>query len=217
MADTKKKWKVILYNCSNGCNNSDFNPGCDESLIIVKIDIDIAITFGSLKFKCPRCGIENVQIPYIEAVIPIEDGKDFYIGSTIYSKEAVDVTKSVIRIKIEDTIFKLRELKTKTIPEMEALIEGLRKFEVYEPPCKNPCDVYKRNACILHNRCKGYLHELPCGVTCFTYNTYWAYTSNTKNDNPMLNSIRKYGWRLEACATCDKSYKPVHYIRKDTK
>ena len=54
------KWIIVDFDCNNGCNNTQYNPGCDESCIRIKIDAEMSEKFDLcnkyMKMSCPRCG-----------------------------------------------------------------------------------------------------------------------------------------------------------------
>jgi hypothetical protein len=54
------KWIVVDFDCQHGCNNDQYNPGCDESCIRIKIDAELSEKFDlfrkHMKMPCPRCG-----------------------------------------------------------------------------------------------------------------------------------------------------------------
>ncbi len=55
-----ERWIVVDFDCWHGCNNPEFNPGCDESCIRIRINQEMNdefCLFGKyMKMPCPRCG-----------------------------------------------------------------------------------------------------------------------------------------------------------------
>lgn len=54
------EWIIVDFDCQDGCNNPEYNPGCDESCIRIKIDAEMSEKFDLfnkyMKIPCPRCG-----------------------------------------------------------------------------------------------------------------------------------------------------------------
>jgi len=53
-----KKWIVVDFDCYHGCNNPEFNPGCDESSIRIKVDAELSEEYGLfekyMEIPCPK-------------------------------------------------------------------------------------------------------------------------------------------------------------------
>ncbi|KKM83853.1 hypothetical protein LCGC14_1305060 [marine sediment metagenome] len=58
-------WTIVDFDCWHGCNNPEFNPGCDESSIRIKINEEMDDKFRLfdkyMEVPCPRCGKVGVQ------------------------------------------------------------------------------------------------------------------------------------------------------------
>lgn len=130
MADKLRKWIVVDFDCNNGCNNPEFNPGCDETPIRIKIDAELSEKYSLfqkyMEIPCPRCGKvgEQKRCGWWEA----SDNEKLmsYDKSIFYPRDVQDYTKEMMVAKgteLEAEITRIDEQKANLggmIQEIEA-------------------------------------------------------------------------------------------------
>jgi len=138
--EKKAKWLVFGFDCYHGCNNAQYNSGCDESEIVVKVSIDMHEEFDLFEkynnMPCPRCGKVGEHKRNWYAITP--EGEDnnvkleyvgFTRGKTV--SEIQDYTKEMLAAKavnIMDEITYLDRQKEQKQNELRNVRDHLEKI-----------------------------------------------------------------------------------------
>lgn len=127
------KWVVVDFDCSAGCNNPEFNPGCDESSIRIKIDVEMDKRFGLFKkymdMPCPRCGklVEQKRSGWWYTDTDKNRLKD-HDGSTFSAAEIQDYTSQMLKAKEMELADEIKEHQH-AISKLRDILTDLKKTE----------------------------------------------------------------------------------------
>jgi len=110
-----KKWIIVDFDCYHGCNNPEFNPGCDESSIRIKIDADLSKEYDLfkkyMKIPCPRCGKVGEQKRSGWWEVSNNGKMKDYDGSFFTSAHVQDYTIEMMEAKIQEIDHSIEALK----------------------------------------------------------------------------------------------------------
>jgi len=124
---TRTLWIVVDFDCYQGCNNPEFNPGCDKSSIRIKIDTEASEKFGLfqkyMSIPCPRCGKVGEQKRSgwwgpAKGSANLED----YDKSTFRPDDIMDYTDQMMEAMVEE----LKSLKKRRESELDELASKIR-------------------------------------------------------------------------------------------
>jgi len=130
----KKGWIIVDFDCYRGCNNPEFNPGCDESSIRIKINGEIDEKFKLFakymqKLACPRCGKIAGQKRSGWWLAGSNKTKLIdYDNSVFFPSDVQDYTKELLEAKEVELEEELR-YREEYIDTLKAKIESIKKVK----------------------------------------------------------------------------------------
>lgn len=129
--DKEDGWIIVDFDCWHGCNNPEYNPGCDESCIRIRINREMDDKFQLfgkyMEIPCPRCSKVGAQKRAGWWTADSADTKlKDYDGSTFLPSEVQDYTGQIMLAKIVE-LAKETEASKEHIRSLKKDLETIEK------------------------------------------------------------------------------------------